>query len=157
MRDTLIPTFNRNPGQCPTVSGPVETERADVYFRSMEAPNVDFTLSRLERVISGPGKITTLGEELERRGLERGIVVTGKSLGSSRLLEEVTGALGTISYFFATHEGFLAVTAVLTSLYPAITIMLARVVLGERLTVLRLAGLTLAAGCVALIAVGGAG
>src|ERR1700677_3107775 len=95
MRDTLIPTFNRNPGQCPTVSGPVETERADVYFRSMEAPNVDFTLSRLERVISGPGKIATLGEELERRGLERGIVVTGKSLGSSRLLEEVTGALGT--------------------------------------------------------------
>jgi alcohol dehydrogenase len=61
----------------------------------MEAPNVDFTLSRLERVISGPGKITTLGEELERRGLERGIVVTGKTLGSSPLLEKVTGALGT--------------------------------------------------------------
>lgn len=75
--------------------GPVEIERADVYFRPMEAPNVDFTLSRLERVISGPGKITTLGEELERRGLERAIVVTGKSLGSSRLLEKVTGALGT--------------------------------------------------------------
>ena len=58
----------------------------------MEAPNVDFTLSRLERVISGPGKITTLGEELERRGLQRGIVVTGKTLGSSPLLEKVTGA-----------------------------------------------------------------
>jgi drug/metabolite transporter (DMT)-like permease len=69
----------------------------------------------------------------------------------------VVGALGTISYFFATHEGFLAVTAVLTSLYPAVTIVLARVVLGERLTVLRLAGLMLAAACVALIAVGGAG
>jgi len=77
------------------VTGRAGKERADVYFRSMEAPNVDFTLSRLERVISGPGKITTLGEEVERRGLERGIVVTGKSLGSSRLLEEVTGALGT--------------------------------------------------------------
>ena len=77
------------------MTGRAGKERADVYFRSMEAPNVDFTLSRLERVISGPGKITTLGEELERRGLERGIVVTGKSLGSSRLLEEVTGALGT--------------------------------------------------------------
>ncbi len=35
----------------------------------MEAPNVDFTLSRLERVISGPGKIATLGEDLKRRGL----------------------------------------------------------------------------------------
>jgi drug/metabolite transporter (DMT)-like permease len=67
------------------------------------------------------------------------------------------GALGTILYFFATHDGFLAVTAVLTSLYPAITIVLARTLLGERLTKLRLAGLALAAACVALIAVGGAG
>jgi len=68
-----------------------------------------------------------------------------------------TGAAGTILYFFATHEGFLAVTAVLTSLYPAVTIVLARTVLGERLTGLRLAGLALAGACVALIAVGGAG
>ncbi len=68
-----------------------------------------------------------------------------------------TGALGTILYFLATHEGFLAVTAVLTSLYPAVTIVLARTVLGERLTGLRLAGLALAGACVALIAVGGAG
>jgi drug/metabolite transporter (DMT)-like permease len=67
------------------------------------------------------------------------------------------GALGTILYFFATHEGFLAVTAVLTSLYPAITIVLARTLVGERLTTLRLAGLALAAACVALIAIGGAG
>ncbi len=69
----------------------------------------------------------------------------------------LAGAAGTLLYFFATHEGFLAVTAVLTSLYPAVTIVLARTVLGERLTGLRLAGLSLAAACVALIAVGGAG
>src|ERR1700733_8228001 len=60
----------------------------------MKAPNADFTLSRLERVISGPGKIVTLGEELERRGLKRAIVVTGKSLGNSPLLGKVTDALG---------------------------------------------------------------
>jgi drug/metabolite transporter (DMT)-like permease len=69
----------------------------------------------------------------------------------------VTGAAGTILYFFATHEGFLAVTAVLTSLYPAVTIVAARAVLGERLTAFRLSSLTLAAACVALIAVGGTG
>ena len=69
----------------------------------------------------------------------------------------VTGAAGEILYFFATHQGFLAVTAVLTSLYPAITIVLARTLLGERLTGLRLAGLALAGACVALIAAGGAG
>jgi len=61
---------------------------------NFEAFNVDFTLSRLERVISGPGKISTLGEEVERRGLNRVIVVTGRTLGSSPLLDRVTGALG---------------------------------------------------------------
>ena len=69
----------------------------------------------------------------------------------------VAGAAGTIMYFFASHDGFLAVTAVLTSLYPASTIVLARTLLGERLTGLRLTGLALAAVCVALIAAGGAG
>jgi drug/metabolite transporter (DMT)-like permease len=69
----------------------------------------------------------------------------------------LTGAAGTILFFFASHEGFLAITAVLTSLYPAVTIVLARVMLGERLTALRLAGLGLAGACVALIAAGGAG
>ena len=80
--------------------------------------------------------------------------------GRARLLAVVAGAggaTGTILFFFATHHGFLAVTAVLTSLYPAATIVLARTVLGERLTGLRLAGLGLAGLCVSLIAVGGAG
>jgi maleylacetate reductase len=60
----------------------------------MKAPHAEFTLSKLERVISGPGKIAALGEELERRGLQRAIVVTGKSLGNSPLLDQVTGAIG---------------------------------------------------------------
>jgi alcohol dehydrogenase class IV len=60
----------------------------------MDAPNAEFTLSKLERVISGPGKIAALGEELERRGLQHAIVVTGKSLGNSPLLAQVTGAIG---------------------------------------------------------------
>ncbi len=69
----------------------------------------------------------------------------------------VTGAAGTGCYFIATHLGLLAVTAVITSLYPGSTILLARVLLGERLTTIRLAGLGLAAASVALIAVGGDG
>jgi drug/metabolite transporter (DMT)-like permease len=80
--------------------------------------------------------------------------------GRARLLAVITGvagAAGTILFFLATHHGFLAITAVLTSLYPAVTIVLARVMLGERLTALRLAGLGLAGVCVSLIAVGGAG
>jgi uncharacterized membrane protein len=69
----------------------------------------------------------------------------------------LTGAPGTVLYFVATHRGLLAIAAVISSLYPAVTIMLARVVLGERMTVVRLAGLALAAASVVLIAVGGAG
>jgi len=68
-----------------------------------------------------------------------------------------TGATGTILFFIASHHGLLAVTAVITSLYPGGTILLARVRLGERLSPVRLAGLLLAGASVALIAVAGAG
>jgi len=60
----------------------------------VDAWNIDFNLSRLERVMSGPGKVAGLGEELDRRGLQRAIVVTGKTLGGSPLLETVTQAAG---------------------------------------------------------------
>lgn len=76
----------------------------------------------------------------------------------SRWLSAVTGATGTVGtmlFFLASHDGLLAVTAVITALYPAITIVAARVLLGERLTRLRLAGLCLAGASVALIAVAG--
>jgi len=79
--------------------------------------------------------------------------------GRARLLAVITGAAGatgTILFFVATHHGFLAITAVLTSLYPAVTIVLARVMLGERLTALRMGGLVTAGACVTLIALGGA-
>ncbi len=72
------------------------------------------------------------------------------------ILAGVTGGAGTACYFVATHHGLLAVTAVITALYPGSTILLARVLLGERLTRIRLAGLALAAVSVALIAAGGA-
>ena len=68
--------------------------RHHIYSRSVAAPNVDFNLSLLERVISGPGKADSLGKELEHRGLTRAVVVTGKTLGNSALLDRITGALG---------------------------------------------------------------
>jgi drug/metabolite transporter (DMT)-like permease len=73
------------------------------------------------------------------------------------VLTGVTGGGGTLCFFVATHAGLLAVTAVITSLYPATTILMARLLVGERLTVVRLAGLGLAAASVALIAIAGAG
>jgi drug/metabolite transporter (DMT)-like permease len=87
----------------------------------------------------------------------RNLRLPGGRPGWLAVIAGAAGAAATLFYFYASHDGFLAVTAVLTSLYPASTIVLARVMLGERLTRLRLAGLSLAAVCVALIAAGGAG
>jgi drug/metabolite transporter (DMT)-like permease len=78
----------------------------------------------------------------------------------ARLLAVATGATGSAGmmlYFVASHHGLLAVTAVIASLYPGGTIVLARIRPGERLGPVRLAGLALAGASVALIAIAGSG
>ena len=70
------------------------------------------------------------------------------------LLTGIIAALGTLSVFLATHRGLLAVTAVIYSLYPAGTIILARALSHERLTKAGMFGLCLAAASVSLIAAG---
>jgi drug/metabolite transporter (DMT)-like permease len=57
-----------------------------------------------------------------------------------------------VLFLLANREGLLAVVAVITSLYPASTIALAHVVLGERLARHQLVGLALATLAVVLIA-----
>jgi drug/metabolite transporter (DMT)-like permease len=57
-------------------------------------------------------------------------------------------------YLAATGEGLLAVVAVVTSLYPASTVLLARVVLHERLQRDQFVGIALAVVAVVLIALG---
>jgi alcohol dehydrogenase class IV len=57
-----------------------------------EAPAGEFNLTRLERVIYGPGKVSALTGEMEKRGLKRAVVVT--TLGGFPILDQVTGALG---------------------------------------------------------------
>lgn len=59
-----------------------------------------------------------------------------------------------VLYVLAARQGLLSLVAVLVSLYPASTVLLARVVLGERLAGLQRAGLALAAAGIALIAAG---
>jgi drug/metabolite transporter (DMT)-like permease len=71
------------------------------------------------------------------------------------VLSGATAAAGLFCYFLATHDGPLAVTAVIYAFFPAGTILLARVYSGERLTVVRLAGLGLAAASVCMIVAGG--
>ncbi len=59
-----------------------------------QAPTGEFNLSRLERMIYGPGKIAALKDEMERRGLKRAVVVTTDVVAKLPILQQVTGALG---------------------------------------------------------------
>lgn len=63
-------------------------------------------------------------------------------------------APGTALYLFSVHLGPLALVAVLTSLYPASTVLLARAILGERLSRARVAGLACALLAIAMILMG---
>jgi alcohol dehydrogenase len=55
----------------------------------------EFNLSRLERVIYGPGKIAALKDEMERRSLQRAVVVTTDVVAKLPILQKVTEPLGT--------------------------------------------------------------
>jgi len=57
-------------------------------------------------------------------------------------------------YLFAVRAGLLSLASVITSLYPASTIILARVVLKEQMTLTRIVGIVLALIGIALIATG---
>ena len=53
-----------------------------------------FQFPRLERVVSGPNIVDALAAELDSRGATRLVVVTGRTLGASTLLERITRPLG---------------------------------------------------------------
>ena len=62
-------------------------------------------------------------------------------------------AIAAILFVVATRAGSLSVAAVLASLYPAITVLLARVVTKEQIRPIQIAGLALALGAVGLLAI----
>lgn len=78
--------------------------------------------------------------------------------GGARLLLATFGsgildASANVGYVIATREGLFGLAVVLTSLYPGVTVLLARFVLAERLRPAQLAGLLLAVAGVVLITV----
>lgn len=63
-------------------------------------------------------------------------------------------SLANFSFLIAARHGDLSIVAVITALYPAATVLLARVFLGERIGRVQLAGLGVAAVAVSLLAAG---
>ena len=68
------------------------------------------------------------------------------------LFSGVIDMIANVLYVLATFNGYLSIAAVLTSLYPASTVFLARVVLHERLALSQKCGVALALAGVILIA-----
>jgi drug/metabolite transporter (DMT)-like permease len=89
-------------------------------------------------------------------------LVSGRPLRLTAPVARIAAAGGVIDmvanalYLLATRYGPLSIAVTLSSLYPASTVILARMVLGERLTRWQVSGVVCAVLAVALI-VGGSG
>ena len=96
-----------------------------------------------------------------------GLLITGVIVSLQRRFREITGAgvrwavvtgcidsLGTMLFVRASQSGRLDEAVVLSSLYPAVTVLLARVFLKERFTRWRFVGLLAALAAVPMIAAG---
>lgn len=88
-----------------------------------------------------------------RRRRQAGTRITLRLVGVG-LLASLADTSGTLSYLGAVAVGTLSVTVVLISLHPVCTALLARVVLHERLSRMRQAGVALAVTGAALIGLG---
>src|SRR5882672_2478559 len=60
----------------------------------MDKTSGEYHFTQLDTVIFGAGKVEALGRELSRRGAKRALIVTGKTLGRSKLLDKVKAATG---------------------------------------------------------------
>jgi len=69
------------------------------------------------------------------------------------LVSGAVDAAANVCYVLATRAGLFGLAVVITSLYPGITVLLARVLLDERMRWLQRAGLLLAAVGVLLVTV----
>jgi drug/metabolite transporter (DMT)-like permease len=78
------------------------------------------------------------------RGASRAVLAAAVASG---LLD----ATANVCYILATRSGLFGIAVVLTSLYPGVTVLLARFVLGERIRPVQLAGLALAIAGIAAV------
>jgi drug/metabolite transporter (DMT)-like permease len=148
----------------PELRGRHALQRRSIALAGVAAAGFGGTFLLLARASA----IDPLSSVLVMRLVEAGLFAVGLvvlrrpvGLGRSDLAPvAVAGFLDTVAttlYAVSTHAALLAVAAVLASLYPIITALLARQVHREALRPVQLAGIALALAGVALIAGGGGG
>jgi len=86
--------------------------------------------------------LVTAGAVLPERGSRRAVVLAG-----------VLDAVAAMFFVLSTRSGLLSVGAVLASMYPAVTIVLARFIAQERIARRQVVGLVLAAAAVSMLAI----
>jgi drug/metabolite transporter (DMT)-like permease len=109
-------------------------------------------------VAARTGNLVVIGVALlvviRMRGEIPGPPISGRLLIGLVLLSGILDASANGLYFLAAQQGMLSLAAVLTSLYPAITVLLARIAYSERLRVVQRLGLAVAVAGVALVTIG---
>jgi len=104
------------------------------------------TVARLAGTAVMLTAITVLGVRPGWRGLGPRVLLAATASG-------IIDAVANVCYVLATRAGMFGMAVVLTSLYPGITVLLARLVLGERMRPAQRVGLALAAVGVVLVTV----
>jgi drug/metabolite transporter (DMT)-like permease len=85
--------------------------------------------------------------------IRRQSVLTEKSVWPVVFLAGALDVAGNVFFVLATHSGRLDVAAMLSSLYPAVTVLLATIILKERVTRLQTIGIVVALVAIPLISV----
>ena len=102
-------------------------------------------IARMASVVLTSSAVAVSGRGRQLRGVVTPIV----------LMAGVADTAGNLGFLLARSQGPLGPAAVVASLYPAVTVVLAWIVLGERLGRVHLAGVVLAFAGIALIALPG--
>ena len=101
---------------------------------------------RVGELVAVLGTALVLRRGLRARGVDGRLLLAASFAG-------VIDVIANICYVAATRTGMFGLAVVMASLYPGVTVLLARMVLGERLRWIQRAGLAIAALGIVLIAV----
>ncbi len=141
--------------------GPEPARRSGVWDGLLAGAGFALLFIALGRVPAGAGLWPlAAGQVVSTGSLALAALVTGTSLRSPRravagsVAAGLLGATATLLYQYAAQRQLLAVAAVLTSLYPALTVLAAMVLLREHIGRGQAVGLVAAAAAVTLITLG---